>query len=293
MGRRRCWRMPRSQLTWRDPGVRGAASRCGSWRYSRYASGDTQGCDEALAEAIGAARASGSAGFTYAMLGHCACRAMDRDEWDAAEGFMQEADALGMGGRFDGYPSAVLGHVAAIRLQHRRGDVRAAQVGLARLATLRPSLSAAAPVVAVIGLLGIARLHLASATPLARAPSSCRRATSSDCDPTWGSCPRQVETLRKVVAAAPIGIGGASALTTAELRVLQLLPYYLSFKEIAQRLGVKATTIKTHALSIYGKLGASSRSEAIDVAVAAGLMEPFPTLRPVSPIAEDASAADT
>ena len=92
------------------------------------------------------------------------------------------------------------------------------------------------------------------------------------------------------MAAAPIGIGGASALTTAELRVLQLLPYYLSFKEIAQRLGVKATTIKTHALSIYGKLGASSRSEAIDVAVAAGLMEPFPTLRPVSPIAEDAAA---
>ncbi len=110
--------------------------------------------------------------------------------------------------------------------------------------------------------------------------------------PDLGVLPAEVEALRKVLAAVPVGLAGASALTTAELRVLQLLPYYLSFKEIAQRLGVKATTIKTHALSIYGKLGASSRSEAIDVAVEAGLMERFPTLRPVSPIAEDVLTVD-
>ena len=258
--------------------------------YSRYASGDTQGCDEALAEAIGAARASGSAGFTYALLGHCACRAMDRDEWDAAEGFMQEADALGFGGRFDGYPSAVMGHVATIRLQLRRGDVRAAQVSLAKLATLRPSLSAAAPVVAVIGLLEVARLHLILSDPAGARAVLMQVSDILRLRPDLGILPGQVEALRKAIADAPVGVGGASALTTAEIRVLQLLPYYLSFKEIAQRLGVKATTIKTHALSIYGKLGASSRSEAIDMAVAAGLMEPFPTPRPVSPITEDAAA---
>ena len=64
-------------------------------------------------------------------------------------------------------------------------------------------------------------------------------------------------------------------MTTAELRVLSLLPYYLSFKEIGDRLGVRESTIKTHAASIYGKLEATSRGEAIERAVDAGLLEPF------------------
>ena len=70
--------------------------------------------------------------------------------------------------------------------------------------------------------------------------------------------------------------------------MLALLPYYLSFKEIGQRLGVKATTVKTHALSIYGKLGASTRSEAVDLAVEAGLLERFAPGPAASAIEEDA-----
>ena len=59
----------------------------------------------------------------------------------------------------------------------------------------------------------------------------------------------------------------------AELRVLALLPYYLSFKEIGQRLGVKETTVKSQALSIYGKLGAATRGDAVNLASDAGLLE--------------------
>jgi hypothetical protein len=64
--------------------------------------------------------------------------------------------------------------------------------------------------------------------------------------------------------------------------VLALLPFYLSFKEIGQRLGIKATTVKTHAVSIYGKLGASTRSEAVELAVEAGLLGRLPA-QPVAP----------
>jgi ATP/maltotriose-dependent transcriptional regulator MalT len=46
---------------------------------------------------------------------------------------------------------------------------------------------------------------------------------------------------------------------------------------LGQRLGTKAGTVKTHAVAIYGKLGASSRSEAVELAVSAGLLERFPT----------------
>jgi LuxR family maltose regulon positive regulatory protein len=89
--------------------------------------------------------------------------------------------------------------------------------------------------------------------------------------------------MQAEIARLPIGVAGASSLTTAELRVLAMLPYYLSFREIGQRFGVRESTIKTHADSIYGKLGASTRGEAVDLAVEAGLLEPFPILeRPVS-----------
>ncbi len=81
-------------------------------------------------------------------------------------------------------------------------------------------------------------------------------------------------SLRATLADYAIG-SGVSTLTTAELRVLALLPYYLSFKEIGDRLGVRESTIKTHAMAIYGKLDATSRGEAVDHAVDAGLLEPF------------------
>jgi LuxR family maltose regulon positive regulatory protein len=47
----------------------------------------------------------------------------------------------------------------------------------------------------------------------------------------------------------------------------------LSFREIGERLHVSRNTIKTQAISIYRKLGVSSRSEAVAVAEDLGLVE--------------------
>ena len=103
------------------------------------------------------------------------------------------------------------------------------------------------------------------------------------------SCATEVASLRATIRDHAIG-SGASTLTTAELRVLAILPYYLSFKEIGQRLGVRESTIKTHAMAIYGKLDATSRSEAVEHAVDAGLLEPFAVAPPgVSSFAPDAA----
>jgi ATP/maltotriose-dependent transcriptional regulator MalT len=73
---------------------------------------------------------------------------------------------------------------------------------------------------------------------------------------------------------------GVSSLTAAELRVLSLLTTYLSFQEIADRLVVSRNTVKTHVMAIYGKLEATSRSEAVERAVEVGLLEPFAHLAP-------------
>jgi LuxR family maltose regulon positive regulatory protein len=65
---------------------------------------------------------------------------------------------------------------------------------------------------------------------------------------------------------------GNSALTAAELRLLPLLSTHLSFREIGERLFVSRNTIKTQAISVYRKLGVSSRSEAIARASELGLV---------------------
>ena len=59
--------------------------------------------------------------------------------------------------------------------------------------------------------------------------------------------------------------GGTSSLTTAELRLVPLLPTHLSFREIAAQLFVSPHTVKTQVKSIYRKLGVSSRGEAVDL----------------------------
>ena len=83
----------------------------------------------------------------------------------------------------------------------------------------------------------------------------------------------QIAALRREVAAISRSRSfGPSSLTTAELRVLRLLPTHLSHAEIGERLYVSRNTVKTHTIAIYRKLGTSSRRGAVDVAIAAGLL---------------------
>jgi LuxR family maltose regulon positive regulatory protein len=68
----------------------------------------------------------------------------------------------------------------------------------------------------------------------------------------------------------------AAAITAAELRVLQFLPSRLTFQQIGEHLFLSQNTIKTHSLSIYRKLGVSSRDEAVARAQSLGLVESPP-----------------
>jgi two-component system, NarL family, response regulator YdfI len=61
-------------------------------------------------------------------------------------------------------------------------------------------------------------------------------------------------------------------LSDRELEVLDLLAEGLSNKLIAHRLNISEHTVKTHVASIFGKLGASSRTEAVSQAIRRGLV---------------------
>jgi DNA-binding NarL/FixJ family response regulator len=64
----------------------------------------------------------------------------------------------------------------------------------------------------------------------------------------------------------------AEPLTPREVDVLELLAEGRSNKSIAERLGISDQTVKFHLASIFGKLGASTRTEAVRLALRRGLI---------------------
>jgi LuxR family maltose regulon positive regulatory protein len=83
---------------------------------------------------------------------------------------------------------------------------------------------------------------------------------------------RMYDEVRARLEDVSTSLVGSSALTTAEVRVLQYLPTHLSVPQIADELFVSRHTVKTQVLSAYRKLGVHSRTEAIDASRRAGLL---------------------
>lgn len=63
-------------------------------------------------------------------------------------------------------------------------------------------------------------------------------------------------------------------LTSRELQILELLRYRLSNKEIASQLVISPGTVKGHTIKIYQKLGVKSRRQAVEKAIALGILAP-------------------
>jgi DNA-binding NarL/FixJ family response regulator len=71
-------------------------------------------------------------------------------------------------------------------------------------------------------------------------------------------------------------------LTHGETRVLHYLPTNLSAPEIADELCLSVNTVKTHQRHLYQKLGARSRTQAVEKARALGLLAPISRKRSAS-----------
>jgi len=69
------------------------------------------------------------------------------------------------------------------------------------------------------------------------------------------------------------GEGLTEALTPREREVLTLVADGLQNREIAVRLGVSEHTVKFHLGTIFGKLGASTRTEAVRKGLSTGVID--------------------
>jgi LuxR family transcriptional regulator, maltose regulon positive regulatory protein len=196
--------------------------------------------------------------------------AMARGEWGRAEVLAERAGAVLRRAGLEG----TLTYAVQARAAVHRGDVPAARQHLVNAQRARPLLTYAIPHVAVQARIELTRVHLALAD-LAGARTLMREIDELlRRRPGLGTLAGAAEALRAQLSrergpSRP----GASALTTAELRLLPLLSTHLPFPQIGEALFVSRHTVKSQANSIYRKLGASTRSQAVARARELGLLE--------------------
>jgi LuxR family maltose regulon positive regulatory protein len=189
--------------------------------------------------------------------------ATERRDWNAADSFARRALEVVNNGGFDGYWTSALVLGAASESAARNGDMPTARRLARRAAKLRPLLTYALPVVSVQALIGLARAYLGfgesdgAAAALNQADRIMRQR------PDLGNLPGIVETLRARAGQIRDTTVGASTLTAAELRLVPLLPTHLSMRQIGDRLHISRNTVKSELVSLYRKLGVSSRSDAV------------------------------
>jgi LuxR family maltose regulon positive regulatory protein len=178
------------------------------------------------------------------------------------------------------YVMTAIDHAVTARLAIAQGKGARARQALAAAQRLRPMLTHALPWFSVQVLLELAAAHLELGDPRGATTLNHEATAILRRRPKLGMLALRADAIRDhIPETADASSGWAATLTAAELRLLPLLTTHLSFREIAERLFVSRNTVKTQAISIYRKLDASSRSEAIERAVALGLVDAAPASR--------------
>jgi LuxR family maltose regulon positive regulatory protein len=225
--------------------------------------GDLGVADRAVAAAVEVAQDTGATLAANVALAERAILAIGRQDWRAAEALVAQARSVVASARLEECVTSLVVYAAGARVAIHHGDLDQAGQDLARAQQLRPQATHALPYYAVQARLELTRAYLALTDLVA-----ARRVQGEVEDllrwrPDLGTLPQQASQLRSHLDHARGEVVGAASLTRAELRLVPLLATHLSFREIGQRLYLSQHTVKTQAMSIYRKLGASSRGQAV------------------------------
>ena len=233
--------------------------------------GDPDASDAALSAAVELSLLDGSPPSAALSMGERAVLAIGRNDWPAAEALASAAVDIVDLGHFPGYIHSTLIYAVAARSAAHRGDVARAKsyVALAsRAVRCAPPVSPSRPSSSSI-----------SPTPIWSSPirqergRSCDRfVTSCGCDPISASWRTSARTSSACWTPSGWARWAVSSLTAAELRLLPLLATHLSYRDIGERLHVSRNTVKSEAVSVFRKLGVSSRGDAVTTAEEIGLL---------------------
>jgi LuxR family maltose regulon positive regulatory protein len=237
-------------------------------------SGDLDEGDAFLENAVSLGENTGAHEVLAAALGQRSLLAMKRGQWRRAHALAEQAGTvLRQAGIEASYVTPLVCAVLARSALHQ-GDIPAARHQLISAQRLRSLQTYAIPHVALQTRIELTRAHLTLADPAGA------RTLMREIDellkrrPRLGTPAGEAVALRAQLSKerGP-GTPAASALTAAELRVLPMLATHLSFPEIAAEMFLSPNTVKSQAISIYRKLGASSRNQAVSRSRELGLLE--------------------
>lgn len=200
--------------------------------------------------------------------------AVEREDWATAESFAARAKAQVERSGLAEYPTCALVYAVSSEVLAHTGRIDASKAVARHASRLLSALPDFTPwyvgecrIALARAALRLGDIHQARGL-VAAAARELQRSPDAQVALGW------VKTCRtQVVRSSASAAGQEWCLTTAELRILQFLPTHLSLREIAERLYVSANTVKTHARSVYRKLGASSRGDAVVRARKAGLLD--------------------
>ena len=168
--------------------------------------------------------------------------------------------------------TSVVLYAAGARVAIHHGNLDQAEQDLARAQLLQPQATHALPYYAVQARLELIRAYLAL-TDVASARTVLREVDDLlRWRPDLGTLPDQTNQLRSQLDHIGTDAIGTASLTIAEQRLLPLLPTHHTFREIGQHLHLSQHTVKSQAMSVYRKLGVSSRGQAIQRARTLGLL---------------------
>ena len=207
-------------------------------------------------------------------LAQLALLAVDEDDWEQAALLSSRARAQVERVGLDEYPICALVYAVSALVRAHRERVEPAQEDRRRAVKLLAALTGGPPWHEIEARVALARATLrlgdvvATRALLADASRLERALPDAPVAAAWIE-----ESRAHADTFAVSSLVGPASLTTAELRVLRMLPTHLSFREMGLRLQVSSNTIKTHAHAVYRKLDASSRSEAVVRARDMGLVD--------------------
>jgi len=200
-------------------------------------------------------------------LGHLSLVEADEGHWPEAELLADEVERLIRESGYGMHGPTMGALCAQARVAARRGDIAALEALTAAIdaGRQRPMMPPWLKLYTAV-ILGEIALGCGDLPAAERwvADGSARLADWPDA----GMLRPRLERLRAAAEERRL----SDRLTPAERRVLELLATHLSTKEMGQRLYVSLNTIKVHKLAIYRKLGAHSRSEAVERARELGLL---------------------
>jgi LuxR family maltose regulon positive regulatory protein len=236
--------------------------------------GATDQAKPELAASVEQGLAAGTLEDVFVAHAQLALLAAKEGAWGEAAQRARAAQALVEEAGLGEYSTSAMAHVATARVAVHEGRHDDARTALALAHRLRPMLDHGIPWMTVQVGLELTRAHLALGDAGAARTILAETEEVLELRPKMGSLADDARSLRDQLAAASGSAGAwAMSLTRAELRLLPYLATHLTVPEIAGRLFVSRNTVKTEAVSIYRKFGASSRSQAIERAVEVGLLD--------------------